>query len=117
MSRRFRDPAAPLVRALLADAAAAGARARAVAIDSQAWSSATFTGTRYRIVLAGQQLRPWARGLDADTLRLPRQWLGELAVECDGGGDGDGGDGAITVSALVLDEGDDRSGQAAAVMR
>lgn len=97
MSRRFRDPAAPLCRALVAHAAAAGCPARAVAVDSRAWSSAVFTGTRHRILVTGPALDRWSARLpDADALALPRQWLGELRVERVAPG-------TVSLSALVLD--------------
>jgi hypothetical protein len=89
----------PLVRALLADAAAAGCAARVLSVDTRGWSSATFTGARHRIVLAGLALDGWALGLSAAAIRLPRQWLGELVIEAI---DADG----VTLSALVLDDAD-----------
>ncbi len=108
--RRQYDPAAPLVRALLADAAATGALAEATCVDSRGWSSATFAGARHRVVMTGSALAPWAGRLTGDRLRLPRQWLGELTV--------DAADPArIVISALVIDDGDERSGGGPPPMR
>ncbi len=102
MSRR--DPAAPLVRALIADAAAAGCPACAVTTATTDWSSATFTGARHRIVLSappGAALAGWLRRLPGATLSLPRQLLGELAIDRI---DRAGPEHRIALSALTLDD-------------
>lgn len=81
---RARDPSAPVVRALLADAAAAGCRARAVSTQAKDWSSATFTGARHRITLSapgGPALSHWLARLSARRIALPRALIGELTVD------------------------------------
>ncbi len=100
-----RDPAASLVRALLADAAAAGCRAQAVAVETSDWSSATFTGARHRILLSAPADDPidrWLRHLRGAALRLPRQLLGDLSATRAGR---NGAQQRIAVSALTLDDG------------
>ncbi|MDP1025844.1 hypothetical protein Q5H91_01325 [Sphingomonas sp. KR1UV-12] len=84
MSRRGRDPSAPLVRALLADAAAAGCRASAESSEAADWSSATFVGARHRLVLSaphGPALSHWLAGLSSARLALPHALVGELRVD------------------------------------
>ncbi|MBB3348665.1 MULTISPECIES: hypothetical protein [unclassified Sphingomonas] len=72
-----------LQRALARSAARAGA---AVAIERHravAWHSATFTGDRHELVLAGRsdpRLDAWLDSLDADSLALPGHVLAELRV-------------------------------------
>ncbi|GGB20604.1 hypothetical protein GCM10011380_07740 [Sphingomonas metalli] len=97
---RPRDPAARLVAALLADAAAAGCPARIVSSETRDWSSATFTGARHHIRLAaaaGDARAAWLDALAPQRFALPRQLLGDLVVErSDAAG--------VMLSALVLDD-------------
>ncbi|MFS0771660.1 hypothetical protein [Sphingomonas sp. 1P08PE] len=81
---RSRHPSAPLIRALLADAAAAGCRVTSESAVTTDWSSATFIGARHHVVLSaptGAALSHWLASISATPLSLPRELVGELRVE------------------------------------
>ena len=77
------DACVPLVRALLADAAAAGCVARAVSETARDWASATFVGARHHIVIAvtGEGADDWARNLSEADLPLWRHIVADLTID------------------------------------
>ena len=72
-----------LQRALAHSAARAGATVAIERHRAVAWHSATFTGDRHELMLAGRsdpRLDAWLDSLDADALALPGHVLAELRV-------------------------------------
>jgi hypothetical protein len=100
-ARRERaDAGVLLVRALIADAAAAGCTAREVSATAHDWASATFVGMRHRIVLAvtGDADR-WARALPEAEFRMWRHIVADLVVEAM---ESAGEERQVTIAALTL---------------
>jgi len=95
------DAGAPLMRALLADAAAAGCIARAVSASARDWASATFVGAQHRIVLAvaGTGADDWVRQLPEADLPVWRHVVADLTVDAVAMEEGER---RVTIAALVL---------------
>ncbi|MBD8548520.1 hypothetical protein [Sphingomonas sp. CFBP 8760] len=77
------DAGVPLVRALLADAAAAGCAARVVSATARDWASATFVGARHHIVIAvtGEGADGWTRHLPEADLPLWQHIVADLTID------------------------------------
>ncbi len=79
------DATAPLIAALLADAAAAGCTARVLSVDTRDWASATFVGIQARVVLAlaGKGGDDWLARLPEAELTLWRHVVADIAIDAD----------------------------------
>ncbi len=78
------DPALPLIRELIADAAANGCTVHLIASATRDWASATFVGARHRILLtaiASPALTAWLAALPSAQLSPGRDLLGDLTVD------------------------------------
>lgn len=83
--REAPDATVPLVRALLADAAAAGCVARELSVEARDWASATFVGTQAWVVLAlaGAGVDDWLARLPEAELPLWRHMVADIVVDAD----------------------------------
>jgi hypothetical protein len=95
------DAGAPLMQALLADAAAAGCAARELSATAHDWASATFIGAQHRIVVAvaGEGAAGWIGGLPEAELRLWRHIVADLTIDAVAVADGEH---VVTIGALTL---------------
>ena len=78
------DAATLLVRALRADAAAAGFGVALETLDTRPWASATFTGARHRLRITAAPVpgfRSWLESLPETELALHRQIVADLAID------------------------------------
>ncbi|AJP70981.1 hypothetical protein [Sphingomonas hengshuiensis] len=94
------DAATLLVRALAASAARAGVPVVVTLADSTRWASATFTGGRHRVSLAGPAgaaLDAWLAALPGSDVPLRGHLIADLVV-------GAAQDGAIPIEALTVEE-------------
>ncbi len=100
-ARRERaDAGVLLVRALIADAAAAGCTARELSASAHDWASATFVGMQHHVVMAvtGDAER-WAQTLPEVEFRMWRHIVADLVVEAI---EEMGGERQVTIAALTL---------------
>lgn len=98
------DPGTRLARAIVAHAAAAGCAARPLSIDERDWASATFTGVRLRISLAGDAspaLDAWLAAVPDAEFDIPGHLVADMAIDT-GMSAADDPHRSIIVSSLVL---------------
>lgn len=93
------DAGTLLLRALRASAAAAGCTVAIESLAARPWSSATFTGTRHRVVLALEaDAAAWLDALPEAEFALRGHLVADLAVVARG-------DGRAMIDVLTLVEG------------